>query len=67
MGQKQKTEKKKERERERAKVGDNKGQLRVANTTLGGACKMSGPKHKRMKKKKKVREYSRVCGWPRLP
>ena len=35
MGQKQKTEGK--------KVGNNNGQLRIANTTSGGACKASGP------------------------
>ena len=36
VGQKQKTEKKK---RERVKVGNNNGQLHIANGTSGGACK----------------------------
>ena len=39
VGQKQKTEKKKERKRERLNDGNNNGQLRIANATLGGACK----------------------------
>ena len=36
MGQKQKTEKKK---KERLNVGNNNGQLRIANATSGGARK----------------------------
>ena len=43
MGQKEKTEKKK-RERKRAKVGNNNGQLRIANVTSGGTRKPPGPK-----------------------
>ena len=41
VGQKQKTEKKK---RERLKVGNNNGQLRIANATSGGACKAAWAK-----------------------
>ena len=41
VGQKQKTEKK-ERER-RAKVGNNNGQLGIANDTSGGTRKPPGP------------------------
>ena len=37
VGQKQKTEK--ERQRERLKVGNNNGQLCIANATSGGARK----------------------------
>ena len=37
MGQKQKTEK--EREKEILNDGNNNGQLRIANATLGGARK----------------------------
>ena len=43
VGQKQKTEKKKEEE-----VGNNNGQLRIANATLGGAHKAPGPKVQQM-------------------
>ena len=32
-----------ERKRERLKVGNNNGQLRNANATSGGACKLPGP------------------------
>ena len=45
VGQKQKTEKKKKKER-RQKVGNNNGQLRIANATLGGARKAAWqPQH----------------------
>ena len=45
VGQKQKTEKKKEKKkRERVKVGNNNGQLSIANATSGGACKPPVPK-----------------------
>ena len=49
VGQKQKTEKKKrerekDRKSERAKVGNNNGQLCIANTTSGGARKLPGLK-----------------------
>ena len=40
VGQKQKTEKKK---RKRPEVGNNNGQLRIANATLIGACKPPRP------------------------
>ena len=33
------------REKERAKVGNNNGQLPIANATSGGACKPPGPKY----------------------
>ena len=39
VGQKQKTEKKKERERKKTEVGNNNGQIRIANATSGGARK----------------------------
>ena len=39
VGQKQKTERKKEKD----KVGNNNGQLRIANATSGGARKPPGP------------------------
>ena len=45
VGQKQKTEKKKKKKIERLKVGNNNGQLRIANATLGGARKPYGPKY----------------------
>ena len=35
--------KKKKKERERAKVGNNNGQLRIANATSGGTDKPPGP------------------------
>ena len=38
MAQKQKTERKRKKEEEK-KVGNNNGQLRIANATSGGACK----------------------------
>ena len=38
VGQKQKTEER-ERKKEKLKDGNNNGQLRIANTTSGGACK----------------------------
>ena len=41
VGQKQKTEKKKKKER--LKVGNNNGQLRIANATSGAACKTAWP------------------------
>ena len=40
VGQKQKTQKK----RERLKVGNNNGQLRIANATSDGACKAAWAK-----------------------
>ena len=43
VDQNQKTEKKKE-ERKRLKVGNNNGELRLANATSGGARKPPGPK-----------------------
>ena len=42
VGQKQKTE----REKERPKVGNNNGQLRIANATSGGTRTPPGPKFK---------------------
>ena len=39
VGQKQKTEKREEKKR--LKVGNNNGQLRIANATLCGACKVT--------------------------
>ena len=48
MGQKQKTEKKKaDRERERLNDGNNNGQLRIANATLGDARKAAWAKRRR--------------------
>ena len=45
VGQKQKTEKIEKRKRERrVKVGNNNGQLRIANATSGGACKAAWAK-----------------------
>ena len=44
VGQKQKTEKK-----ERLKVGNNNGQLRIANATSGGARKAAWAKKERPK------------------
>ena len=43
VGQKQKTEKKRKKKKG-PKVVNNNGQLRIANATLGGACKPPGPK-----------------------
>ena len=49
MGQKQKAEEKeRERKKERTKVGNNNGQVRIANATSGGAPKATWAKKRIM-------------------
>ena len=47
MGQKQKTERKRKKKEESLNDGNNNGQLRIANATLGGARKPAWAKRKR--------------------
>ena len=46
VGQRQKTEKKERKNERRAKVGNNNGQLRIANATSGGARKATWAKRR---------------------
>ena len=55
VGQKQKTEREKKRKREKKlNDGNNKGQLRIANATSGGARKAAWAKKERKKERKWV-------------